>query len=185
MATTTIRVDTNTHARLIELSESSGATLMDTVSAAAEALRRQRFAGVVVGELDRLRADPGRLPGRSGRDVGHRWPRLTNSGSSTSVTHTRRAGKPPAGTRVGATADVRSVIPVRHRRTADDRPTRPVLARRDRAQAAVGPGKHEIRPVRAHRVGECESSDSPARNGRSGALSGGGRRGSVVARILN
>ena len=58
MATTTIRVDTNTHARLIELSESSGATLMDTVSAAAEALRRQRFAGVVVGELDRLRADP-------------------------------------------------------------------------------------------------------------------------------
>jgi hypothetical protein len=55
-------VDAETHARLVELSEASGETLMETGSAAAEALRRQRFAGVVVvvvvAELDRLRADP-------------------------------------------------------------------------------------------------------------------------------
>ena len=58
MATTTIRVDTETHARLVELSATSGATLMDTVRDAAEALRRERFAARVVDELDQLRSDP-------------------------------------------------------------------------------------------------------------------------------
>ena len=58
MATTTIRVDTATHARLLELSAESGTTLIETVSAAAEALRRQRFAAGVAVEIDRLRADP-------------------------------------------------------------------------------------------------------------------------------
>ena len=58
MVTTTIRVDTETHAQLVELSAASGATLMETVSEAAEALRRQRFAARVVTELDELRADP-------------------------------------------------------------------------------------------------------------------------------
>ena len=58
MVTTTIRVDTETHAQLVELSAASGATLMETVSEAAEALRRQRFAARVVTELDELRAHP-------------------------------------------------------------------------------------------------------------------------------
>lgn len=58
MATTTIRVDSETHARLLELSESSGDTLMATVREAAEALRRQRFGFKVAGELAKLRSDP-------------------------------------------------------------------------------------------------------------------------------
>ena len=55
MATTTIRVDTDTHAELIELSKGSGASLLQTVSEAAEALRRQRFAEQVNDELAQLR----------------------------------------------------------------------------------------------------------------------------------
>jgi predicted DNA-binding protein len=58
MRTTTIRVDTETHARLVELSESTGSSLMATVRAAAEALRRQRFARQVVAELEELRDNP-------------------------------------------------------------------------------------------------------------------------------
>lgn len=57
MATTTIRVDTETHARLVELSAASGATLLQTLSDAAEALRRQRFARQVAEELSQLRSD--------------------------------------------------------------------------------------------------------------------------------
>ena len=58
MRTTTIRVDTNTHDLLVELSQSSGASLLETVSEAAEALRRQRLARVVVRELAELRRNP-------------------------------------------------------------------------------------------------------------------------------
>lgn len=58
MATTTIRVDTATHAQLVELSRTTGDSLIDTVRDAAEALRRQRFAHQVVAELDELRGDP-------------------------------------------------------------------------------------------------------------------------------
>ena len=58
MATTTIRVDTDTHAQLIELSEHTGSSLMTTVREAAEALRRQRFASEVAAELSSLRNDP-------------------------------------------------------------------------------------------------------------------------------
>ncbi len=58
MRTTTIRVDTETHARLVELSESTGSSLMATVRAAAEALRRQRFARQVAEELEELRDNP-------------------------------------------------------------------------------------------------------------------------------
>lgn len=57
MATTTIRVDTETHARLLELSKASGNSLIDTVRDAAEALRRQRFAHQVGTELAELRQD--------------------------------------------------------------------------------------------------------------------------------
>ncbi len=51
MATTTIRVDVETHARLVEMSKDSGTSLMETVRDAADALRRQRFAWKVAGEL--------------------------------------------------------------------------------------------------------------------------------------
>lgn len=57
MATTTIRVDTETHARLLALSNESGKTLVETVRDAAEALRRQRFAHQVAAELAELKAD--------------------------------------------------------------------------------------------------------------------------------
>ena len=58
MGTTTIRVDTETHAALLELAAETGSSLMDTTRAAAEALRRQRFAGHVTDELNALRSDP-------------------------------------------------------------------------------------------------------------------------------
>lgn len=56
--TTTIRVDVETHARLVELSRVSGDSLTGTVRAAAEALRRQRFARTVASEIEQLRDDP-------------------------------------------------------------------------------------------------------------------------------
>lgn len=58
MATTTIRIDTDTHARLVELSDAAGASLIDTVRDAVEALRRQRFARRVTAEIAELRSDP-------------------------------------------------------------------------------------------------------------------------------
>lgn len=57
MNTTTIRVDTDTHARLVALSEAAGSSLIDTVSDAAEALKRQRFAYQVAAELAELGKD--------------------------------------------------------------------------------------------------------------------------------
>ncbi len=62
MGTTTIRVDTDTHAQLVELSNLAGDSLMATVRDAAEALRRQRFARQVAEELSRLRNDPEAWP---------------------------------------------------------------------------------------------------------------------------
>ena len=58
MGTTTIRVDTDTHARLLALSRATGCSLIETVRDAAEALRRQRFAHQVAAELADLREDP-------------------------------------------------------------------------------------------------------------------------------
>jgi hypothetical protein len=58
MGTTTIRVDTDTHARLLDLSRETGASLIETVRDATEALSRQRFAHQVAAELDKLRQDP-------------------------------------------------------------------------------------------------------------------------------
>lgn len=57
MPTATIRVDRATHATLVELSSATGASLMETVRDAAEALRRQRFAQDVTRELAALRTD--------------------------------------------------------------------------------------------------------------------------------
>ena len=58
MGTTTIRIDTDTHARLVELGDAAGTSLIDTVRDATEALRRQRFARRVSAELSDLRSDP-------------------------------------------------------------------------------------------------------------------------------
>ncbi len=57
MSTTTIRISTDTHARLVKLSRAQGATLGETVEQAAEALRRQHFARAVTAELAELRRD--------------------------------------------------------------------------------------------------------------------------------
>jgi predicted transcriptional regulator len=57
-ATTTIRVDRETHARLADLSAARGRTLMETVRDAAEALSRQQFARQVSAELASLRQSP-------------------------------------------------------------------------------------------------------------------------------
>lgn len=55
---TTIRVDTATHAQLVALSRAMGASLTDTVHAAAESLRRELFAARVAVELETLQLDP-------------------------------------------------------------------------------------------------------------------------------
>ena len=57
MSTTTVRVDTRTHARLLELATASERSLVDTVDDAVEALSRQRFALKVRAEIAELRAD--------------------------------------------------------------------------------------------------------------------------------
>jgi len=74
MNTTTIRVDTETHALLLELSRATNSSLIDTVREAAEALRRRQFALEVVGELDQLRGDP------------EAWKAYLGAADSTSVT---------------------------------------------------------------------------------------------------
>lgn len=56
--TTTIRVDAETHRQLQELGETLGVSLMETVRAATEALRRQRFGQKVADELAALQKDP-------------------------------------------------------------------------------------------------------------------------------
>jgi predicted DNA-binding protein len=58
VGTTTIRVDTDTHARLLALSKATGTSLIETVRDATEALRRQRFAHQVAAELAELHNDP-------------------------------------------------------------------------------------------------------------------------------
>jgi len=57
MATTTVRVDLETHAALVRLGHASGMSLMETVREAAEALRRQRLASTVADEFAVLRQD--------------------------------------------------------------------------------------------------------------------------------
>jgi len=58
MGTTTIRIDSNTHEQLVALSRSTGATLIETVRAATEALRRARLGQRVSQEVDQLRSNP-------------------------------------------------------------------------------------------------------------------------------
>lgn len=58
VTTTSIRIDRETHRRLVELSRASESSLLDTVREAAEALWRQRFARQVAAEYQELRQDP-------------------------------------------------------------------------------------------------------------------------------
>lgn len=55
--TTTIRVDRETHAKLLEMSRVSGRPLIETVRAATEALDRQAFAMRVRAELEAMSAE--------------------------------------------------------------------------------------------------------------------------------
>ncbi len=58
MDTTTIRVDVETHARLLEMGKENDRSLIETVRDAAEALRRQRFGQRVSEQLAVLKSDP-------------------------------------------------------------------------------------------------------------------------------
>ena len=58
MDTTTVRVDRDTHSRLLEMSNETGDTITETVRQAAEALRRLRFGLRVQEEYAALRSDP-------------------------------------------------------------------------------------------------------------------------------
>ena len=54
MSTTTVRIDRETHARLVRMSKLAGVSLGATIRDATEALRRQRFAHRVVAEVAEL-----------------------------------------------------------------------------------------------------------------------------------
>lgn len=58
MDSTTIRVDRDTHARLVEMSSSSGDSITETVRQAADALRRLRFGQRIQEQYAELRSDP-------------------------------------------------------------------------------------------------------------------------------
>ena len=57
MSTTTVRIDRETHARLVRMSKLAGVSLGTTIRDAAEALRRQRFAHRVAAEVAELQND--------------------------------------------------------------------------------------------------------------------------------
>ena len=57
MSTTTIRVDLETHARLVELGAARRESLMQTVRDAVDALHREQFGHQVSAELAALRGD--------------------------------------------------------------------------------------------------------------------------------
>jgi hypothetical protein len=58
MQTTTIRVDVETHRRLVALSERHGQPLGATVRLAADALDRDDLTSRIHAQLDRLHDDP-------------------------------------------------------------------------------------------------------------------------------
>jgi predicted transcriptional regulator len=58
MSTTTIRVDHETHRRLVAVSRASNRPLIDVVRDATDALERSRFAALVAAQLDVIRQDP-------------------------------------------------------------------------------------------------------------------------------
>lgn len=58
VTSTTIRVSTAQRERLRRLADDSGATMADTLDAALESLRRERFYSEMAEAEQRLRADP-------------------------------------------------------------------------------------------------------------------------------
>ena len=58
MQSTTIRVDRDTHERLVALSKRAGRQLIETVRLATEALETREFAHSVAAEYTALRARP-------------------------------------------------------------------------------------------------------------------------------
>lgn len=59
MATTTVRVDVETHEKLAAMAAASGATLMEVARRAVDALERLQFARTVAVEIEALRLDEG------------------------------------------------------------------------------------------------------------------------------
>jgi predicted transcriptional regulator len=55
---TTIRVDRDTHRRLLDLSQSSDLSLMEVLRRATAALEQQLFVAEAKSQMQRLRADP-------------------------------------------------------------------------------------------------------------------------------
>ena len=58
MSTRSVRIDTETHARLVRMSKIAGVSLGTTIRDATEALSRQRFSHRVAAEIAELRNDP-------------------------------------------------------------------------------------------------------------------------------
>jgi hypothetical protein len=56
--TTTVRVDAETHALLSELSDAEGWSLIQTIRAAADALKRERIGRDTARRIAELQADP-------------------------------------------------------------------------------------------------------------------------------
>ena len=57
MGTRSVRIDGETHARLVRMSKLTGVSLGTTIRDATEALSRQRFAHRVAAEVTELRND--------------------------------------------------------------------------------------------------------------------------------
>ena len=57
LATTTVRIDAKTHSQLVALGDEFGATLIEALRDATQALRLQRFAERVTNEMASLRND--------------------------------------------------------------------------------------------------------------------------------
>jgi len=55
---TTIRVDRDTHRRLLDLSQSADLSLMEVLRRATAALEQQLFIAEAKSQMQRLRADP-------------------------------------------------------------------------------------------------------------------------------
>ena len=55
---TTIRVDRNTHQRLLAISQQQGQSLMDILRRATDAIDRELFVGQARAQIEKLKADP-------------------------------------------------------------------------------------------------------------------------------
>ena len=55
---TTIRVDRDTHQRLLAFSQQQGLSLMESLRRATDALDRELFVGEARAQIEKLKADP-------------------------------------------------------------------------------------------------------------------------------